>query len=58
MSKRSPEILEFFTGFMNQIRDSGRLAELQTKWFGEAFPELPTEPIKSVEQFHELAGIE
>ncbi len=55
--KQSPELLDFATGFMTQIRDSGRLGELQTKWFGEAFPDLPTEPIQEVEQFHELAGM-
>lgn len=58
VSKQSPELLAFFSGFMNHIRDNGRLAELQTKWFGEAFPNLPTEPIKSVEQFHSLAGMD
>lgn len=57
VSKSSPELLEFFTGFMSEVRDSGRLAELQTKWFGEAFPELPTEPITNVDQFHTLAGM-
>jgi len=57
MSKQSPELLEFATAFMTQIRDSGRLAELQTKWFGEAFPDLPTVPIQEVDQFHELAGM-
>lgn len=58
VSKQSPELLEFFTGFMNHIRDNGRLAELQTKWFGEAFPNLPKEPITSVEQFRSLAGMD
>ena len=57
VSKSSPELLEFFTGFMSEVRDNGRLAELQTKWFGEAFPELPTEPITNVDQFHTLAGM-
>ena len=56
--KESPELLDFATGFMTQIRDSGRLGELQQKWFGEAFPNLPTEPIQDVEQFHELAGMD
>lgn len=55
--KNSPELLEFLTGFMTEVRDSGRLAELQTKWFGEAFPAMPKEPITTVEQFHELAGM-
>ncbi|SFO71632.1 polar amino acid transport system substrate-binding protein [Ectopseudomonas composti] len=55
--KSSPELLEFLTGFMTEVRDSGRLAELQSKWFGEAFPAMPKEPITTVEQFHELAGM-
>lgn len=56
--KSSPELLAFMSAFMTQVRDSGRLAELQQKWFGETFADLPTEPITSVEQFHQLAGIE
>lgn len=58
VSKQSPELLEFFSGFMKHISDNGRLAELQLKWFGEAFPDMPKEPIKSVEQFHSLAGMD
>lgn len=55
--KNSPELLEFMTEFLAEMRDSGRLAELQETWFGESFPDLPQEPLTSVEQFHELAGI-
>lgn len=56
--KNSPELLEFSANFMKDIRESGRLKELQMKWFGEAFPDLPTEPITSLKQFHTLAGLE
>lgn len=56
--KSSPELLEFLTGFMGHVRDNGRLAELQAKWFGEAFPDMPTTPISDVKQFHQLAGME
>lgn len=56
--KSSPGLLEYMTGFLAQLRDSGRLAELQEKWFGESFPDLPTEPLTSVEQFHRLAGLD
>ncbi|MFP6849700.1 MAG: transporter substrate-binding domain-containing protein [Pseudomonas sp.] len=56
--KSSPELLTFLTGFMDHVRDNGRLAELQSKWFGEAFPSMPKEPISNVEQFHSLAGME
>ena len=55
--KASPELLKYMTGFLAHLRDNGRLAELQEKWFGEGFPDLPTEPLTSVEQFNELAGL-
>ncbi|WP_082659779.1 transporter substrate-binding domain-containing protein [Aureimonas sp. AU40] len=57
MPKESPELLEFATAFMKEVRDNGRLAALQAKWFGEAFPDLPTEPVTEVDQFHKLAGL-
>lgn len=57
MPKNSPELLKFLTGFMDKVRGNGRLAALQTKWFGEAFPDMPKEPITNVEQFHKLAGM-
>lgn len=56
--KASPDLLEFMAGFMAHVRDSGRLAELQEKWFGEAFPDLPAEPITSVDQFRDLADLD
>lgn len=55
--KNNPGILQFYSEFMNSVRKSGRLAELQRKWFGEEFPDLPAQPITSVEQFRKLAGI-
>ncbi|WP_202884363.1 transporter substrate-binding domain-containing protein [Halomonas sp. YLGW01] len=55
--KNNPELLAYMTDFLNEMRESGRLAELQQKWFGESFPDLPTETLTSVEQFHELAGL-
>lgn len=57
MPKNSPELLAYITDFMSHLRDSGRLAELQEKWFGESFDDLPTTPITSVEEFHEMAGM-
>lgn len=57
MRKDSPELLAYITDFMSHLRDSGRLAELQEKWFGESFDDLPTTPITSVEEFHEMAGM-
>jgi len=55
--KNNPTVLRFYTEFMDSVRKSGRLAELQKKWFGEEFPSLPLQPITSVEQFHKLADI-
>ncbi|MGO2241517.1 MAG: transporter substrate-binding domain-containing protein [Halomonas sp.] len=57
MPKSSPELLTYITDFMTHLRDSGRLAELQEAWFGESFDDLPTTPIISVEEFHEMAGM-
>lgn len=56
--KNSPELLAFLTRFLDHARASGRLAELQRKWYGQEFPGLPAGPITSAEQFHRLAGIE
>lgn len=55
--KNNPALLAYMAGFMKHVRDNGRLAELQKKWFGDAFPGLPAEPITTVEQFHTLAGL-
>lgn len=55
--KNNPALLTYMAGFMKHVRDSGRLAELQKKWFGDAFPNLPADPITTVEQFHTLAGL-
>lgn len=55
--KDNPALLAYMAGFMKHVRDNGRLAELQKNWFGDAFPNLPAEPITTVEQFHTLAGL-
>ncbi|RXE49589.1 amino acid ABC transporter substrate-binding protein [Chromohalobacter israelensis] len=56
--KDSPELLDYMTEFLAHMQESGRLAELQEKWFGESFSDLPSKPLTSVEQFHELAGLD
>ena len=55
--KNSPELLAYLTDFMAHLRDTGRLKELQESWFGESFDDLPTTPITSVAEFHEMAGM-
>lgn len=52
------DLLNYLNEFVAHLRSSGKLAELQTKWFGTAFPDLPKEPIKSFDQYKKLAGLE
>jgi len=56
VAKGNDDLLNYLAGFVAHMRDTGKLAELQTKWFGKSFPELPKESIKSVEQFKALTG--
>lgn len=56
--KGNEELLMYLTEFVAHLRDTGKLAELQQKWFGTTFPDLPKEPIRSYDQFKKLAGIE
>lgn len=55
--ENSPQLLAYMTKFMNHMKETGKLAELQKKWFGETYDNLPTEAITSPEQFHKLAGL-
>lgn len=41
VAKDNAELLEFLNGFIAKEKENGRFAELQKKWFGEAFPHLP-----------------
>ncbi len=41
VAKDNKELLAFLNEFIAKEKASGRFAELQTKWFGKAFPELP-----------------
>lgn len=56
--KGNEELLEFINGFILKLRESGKLAELQKKWFGQDFPDLPKQPIKSVEEYEKLTATE
>jgi polar amino acid transport system substrate-binding protein len=48
------DLLKYLTEFVAHLRSTGKLAELQQKWLGTAFPNLPTEPILSFEQYKDL----
>jgi polar amino acid transport system substrate-binding protein len=41
VAKGNTELLEFLNGFIAKEKETGRFAELQKKWFGESFPNLP-----------------
>ena len=42
VAKGNTELVDFLNGFIAKEKETGRFAELQKKWFGEAFPNLPT----------------
>jgi polar amino acid transport system substrate-binding protein len=41
VAKGNTELLTFLNGFIAKEKESGRFAELQKKWFGDSFPNLP-----------------
>lgn len=43
VAKGNTELLNFLNAFIAKEKENGRFAELQKKWFGEAFPNLPTQ---------------
>jgi polar amino acid transport system substrate-binding protein len=43
VAKGNKELLAFLNAFIAKEKETGRFAELQKKWFGEAFPNLPVE---------------
>lgn len=55
VTKGNKELLDYLSGFVNHLRDTGKLAELQKKWLGQSFDNLPHEPITSVDQFRKLS---
>lgn len=55
--KGNEDLLEFLNAFVLELKSSGKLAELQEKWFGTSFPDLPETTIKSYEQYQELTGL-
>ena len=41
VAKGNKDLLEFLNGFIAKMKETGRFAELQKKWFGESWPDLP-----------------
>ncbi|MEZ9603720.1 MULTISPECIES: transporter substrate-binding domain-containing protein [Vibrio] len=56
--KDNPELLAYLTEFFLHLEQTGKMAELQKKWFGESFDQLPSEAITSVEQYHKLTAVQ
>jgi len=54
VAKGNDSVLQFLTEFRNHLKETGKLEELQNKWLGMTFPDLPDVPITSLEQFREL----
>jgi len=54
--KGNEELLAFINEFIMHLKETGKLAEFQEKWFGQTFEDLPNEPITSVEQYRELTA--
>jgi polar amino acid transport system substrate-binding protein len=43
VAKGNTELLNFLNGFIAKEKETGRFAELQKKWFGNSFPNLPAQ---------------
>lgn len=57
VQRGNESLLAYMDTFIAHLRETGKLLELQEKWFGRAFPDLPTAPIRSVEQYLEASAI-
>ncbi len=55
VAKGNESLLKFMTEFIDHLRKTGKLQELQAKWFGNV-PVLPTVPLKTIEQYHQLTA--
>ncbi|MHA6848557.1 transporter substrate-binding domain-containing protein [Ralstonia syzygii] len=56
VKKGNDSVLEFMTGFVEHMRKTGRLAQLQEKWFGQTFDKLPAGSITSAEVVRQLTA--
>ena len=54
--KGNDDLLAFLDEFVNHLHETGKLYELQEKWFGASFPDLPRISVTTVEQFKELTA--
>lgn len=50
-------VLQFLTGFIEHMRQTGKLAELQKKWFGQTFDNLPSGSITTADEVKHLTSV-
>ncbi|TED75878.1 transporter substrate-binding domain-containing protein [Pseudomonas aeruginosa] len=56
VAKGNAELTAYLSDFVNHLRETGKLAELQKKWLGQSFDDLPHEAITSPEQFKQITA--
>jgi len=54
--KGNEDLLNYLNDFVLHLKETGKLAELQEKWFGTTFDDLPDVTIRSFEQYQELTA--
>lgn len=56
LKKGNDDLLAFMTGFIEHLQQTGKLAELQKKWFGQTFDGLPSGSIIGVDRVKQLTS--
>lgn len=54
LTKGNDQLLDYIDGFILKLKESGQLAQLQQKWFGQTYDDLPDFPIKDKATFMAL----
>lgn len=54
VSKDSLELLTYVNGFIRHIKETGKLAELQKKWFKQSFDNLPNQSVANEQEYQRL----
>lgn len=56
VKKGNDSVLEFMTSFVEHMRKTGKLGQLQEKWFGQKFDQLPSGSITSADVVRQLTA--
>lgn len=57
VKRGNDSVLQFLTGFIEHMRETGKLAALQKKWFGQSFDDLPSGSITSADEVKHLTSV-